>query len=69
MQKYLVWNPQAGFPTASHSVFNAAKEEAKRLARLHRGQEFHVMISAGCAVVREPDIWVDGNVPDQMFPF
>ena len=50
---YFVWNPQGHAPTFRHATWEAAREEALRLARQAPGQEFIVLGSIGCFVVND----------------
>lgn len=40
---YLVWNPKTAHAKYRHSTYTGAKNEAERLAQLHKGDEFIVM--------------------------
>lgn len=40
---YLVWNPDAGYPSCSHGTFARAKAEAERLSTAYPGRRFYVM--------------------------
>jgi hypothetical protein len=47
-----------GPPTVRHNSFETAREEAARLARLHRGAVFTVLMSIGAVIVSDVT-WVD----------
>lgn len=51
---YVVWNIARGLPTYRHNTLDAAVKEAERLARVHPGQQFHVLGSMGVACQPEP---------------
>lgn len=53
-QFFLVWNPQGRAPTLKHGSYQAALTEAKRLASICKGQEFHVLGSYATAKVEDP---------------
>jgi len=58
-EKYwIIWNPERGLPKFRHPSFEFAKVEAKRLALLHPGQEFHVLESQGFMKASEPCQWI-----------
>lgn len=40
---YLVWNPNTGQTRHKHMTLQDAKDEARRLARNNRGEEFVVL--------------------------
>jgi hypothetical protein len=65
---WLVWNPEAGFPTCRHYSKEAAVKEAERLAELNRGQQFFVMGALGVAKVHKPSIYRAFERDDQV-PF
>jgi len=47
---WLVWNPNGCHaPKYRHETGQSAEDEAKRLARLHPGQEFFVLCAVGVA--------------------
>ncbi len=67
---WLVWEPSSGQTRVRHATKQEALTEAKRLASIHTGKEFHVLLSIGCALVREPVDWIDFDVDfDEMVPF
>lgn len=67
---WLVWEPSSGYTRARHATKQEAQVEAKRLAGEHKGQEFHVLLSIGCAVVRDPVDWVEFDIDrDEHIPF
>jgi hypothetical protein len=43
---WFVWCESAGMPRHKHQTEESANKEAERLARLHRGQTFVVLMSA-----------------------
>lgn len=47
---YLVWNPNGRAPTFLHPTINHAETEAARLAELHPGQEFFVLLPSSSVV-------------------
>lgn len=68
MNRFLVWNPKAGFPTVSHHSHDAAVKESERLAALHPGEEFHVMAPIGYSIVEKPSLFREN--PDYRYiPF
>lgn len=52
--KFLVWNPKAGYPTTHHNTCDQAVREAERLAAANPGMAFHVMAPIGTAFVERP---------------
>jgi hypothetical protein len=63
---WLVWNPGHGAPNFKHYDSASAVREAERLARLHPGEKFYVMVSVGVAVVEQPSVYTafsDYGVP------
>ena len=42
-KKHLVWCENRGLPTVAHPTIGIAEREAKRLAALNPGEDFHVM--------------------------
>ena len=51
---FVVWNEQHGKPTYKHVCRDDADAEAKRLAGLYPGSEFHVLMLLG--VARKVDV-------------
>lgn len=56
---FVVWNPGRGLPRFRHDSHEAAKTEAKRLARQHPGEEFYVLAATGRAMLKDPVDWDD----------
>lgn len=54
--KWFVWNPNGRAPQFQHDDEPSAHREAERLALLHPGQEFHVLVSVG-SCVKESVTW------------
>jgi hypothetical protein len=49
---WMVWREGGGSPQKQHLSEGAARAEADRLARIHRGDRFHVLRAvASCRVV------------------
>lgn len=46
---YVIWNEEHGSPKFKHDERDAAIDEAKRLARLNPGKQFHVLGLIGTA--------------------
>lgn len=42
---WLVWNPKGRSPSMEHRTYESAETEAKRLARINRGETFIVLES------------------------
>ena len=61
---WIIWNPERGLPKYRHTSLEFAKVEAKRLALLHPGQEFHVLESLGFMKASEPCQWITPNQPE-----
>ena len=57
MPQFLVWNPDAGFPTIAHDTIEDAVRESERLAKMHTEQRFFVMAPIGMSLVEEPKIF------------
>lgn len=55
--KFLVWNPDRGYPTTCHLSFDSAVREAERLAAANPGQSFFVMAPAGECRVEKPTVF------------
>lgn len=55
---WVVWNPQDRNPMYKHGQYQAAKDEAKRLARLNPDQEFHVLEQVGMAKKNDVSFFV-----------
>lgn len=51
---YLVWNPHGRAPTYRHPTYQAAKAEARRLARENIGNRFIVLGALSVHVHRDP---------------
>lgn len=49
---WCVWNEGGGSPTVKHASYAAAREEARRLARVAPGQRF-VVLAAAVAYVKD----------------
>lgn len=47
---WVVYNPQGRAPTFTHTSYESAKTEARRLARANPEQRFYVMESRGFAI-------------------
>lgn len=63
---YLVWCPNTGYTMCRHAFKRPAELEAERLAREHKGKEFHVLASLGS--VRSNDlIWTKPKEDDIPF--
>lgn len=53
---YMVYNPNGGrAPMMKHSTLKKADEEAKRMARIHPGQNFFVLKAVHCWSVVAPE--------------
>lgn len=50
---YMVWCPSTGRTKVRHKDKQQAKNEAERLARQNRGQEFHVLCSVASVCVND----------------
>ena len=61
---WIIWNPEWGLPKFRHPSLEFAKVEAKRLALLHPGQEFHVLESQGFMKASEPCRWITPKQPE-----
>lgn len=48
---YLVWEESTGYTKYKHENIISAEEEAKRLARLHPGKSFHVLLAVTRVIV------------------
>lgn len=62
----LVWNPDREIPRHKHHSTYEASKEAERLAKMHPGQQFLVMVAVGVAEVPEQKIYrplYDDGVP------
>lgn len=57
MPQFLVWNPDAGFPTMAHATIEDAVKESERLAKINHGHRFFVMAPVGKSIVEEPKIF------------
>ena len=55
---WVVYNPAGRAPSFTHSTYESAKAEAKRLARLNPDQNFHVMESVGIARKNDVSFYV-----------
>lgn len=53
-QFFVVWNPAHGLPRYRHDTLDGAVNEAKRLASVHPGQQFHVLQSVLTAERADP---------------
>jgi hypothetical protein len=61
-QFWLVWNEAAERPVHKHMSSEGARNEAERLARMHRGETFHVLaLVASCKTVDVQWTEVDPN--------
>jgi len=64
---WLVWNPAGKAPTYKHPTKPLAEQEAERLARLNKGETFHVLQAiANCKV---QDIFWEHCEEGQGIPF
>lgn len=61
---YLVWNPAGRSPSYIHPSHESAKNEAKRLARLHPDNKFYVLESVGVALKQEVAYYVHSDKPE-----
>lgn len=64
---WLVWHVGGGPPTYKHGSFDSADTEAKRLARVHRGDEFVVLETVRSH--RATDLVTTDLRPDRGIPF
>lgn len=60
---WIVWGEGKGTPTFKHMTFEAAKTEAKRLARNNPDRHFHVMERKGTAVKNDVSFYVRHENP------
>lgn len=67
MPQFLVWNPDAGFPTFAHKTIDDAVRESERLAKANPGQRFFVMAAIGISRVDEPKIFQSYDSWDHPF--
>lgn len=44
---FLVQNPATGYARHRHKTIESAEAEAQRLANLHPGKKFHVLVALG----------------------
>lgn len=66
---YIVWSPTGPTPPRHrHDDFDSADREAKRLARVHPGNEFFVMGAVRSAKVNDL-IVTNYHVIDDLIPF
>jgi hypothetical protein len=56
---WLVWSEVGGSPRYKHETFDAAKEEARRLAASNAGTKFYVLGAEGFALKQDPVTWVE----------
>ena len=69
LDSYFVWDPRHGGPNYKHLSYESAEREAKRMAEIHKGQEFLVIRVLAAAKVREPvEVRRVGSI-DQAIPF
>lgn len=47
---FLVWNPRTSQTRYRHETYQAAKDEAERLARLNNGESFYVLQAVSCSM-------------------
>lgn len=65
-QFWMVWNPEGRAPTYRHETGESARDEAKRLARIHPGQTFVVLCAMRGYVLAKPEpeeIMFDDGLP------
>ena len=60
---YCVFNPNGRAPYHVHHTEQSAKDEAKRLAKIHPDTKFHVMKSIGVAVKKDVDYIEQREIP------
>ncbi len=71
---WVVWNPIHGLPRVQHSSEEAAVNEAKRLARNNKGQNFYVLAASHHVIVDPVNVtrisagtaqrpWDDRDIP------
>lgn len=66
---YLVWNESRGKPTFKHENSVSTENEARRLAKLNPGEEFHVLASICTFHVQDPVIKTMHVVEPEDMPF
>lgn len=60
---FFVWRPLEGQWKRRHETFEAAQNEAERLAKENTGQKFYVLAALGVALVEPyPKIFTELNV-------
>lgn len=52
---FTVWNPTTGYTKYRHDDYDAAKQEAERLAGLHKGMEFYVLGAMARSIKKDID--------------
>lgn len=65
---WLIWNERHGPPTVKQLDRHGAKAEAERLAKLHRGETFHVLELLGSVTVSDVH-WDVADRNDDGIPF
>ena len=67
---YLVFNPMRDKPRFRHETYISAVNEAERLAKLHPGERFYVLIATGFAhVAPPPPVFTELSAPGSEIPF
>jgi len=51
---WMVWNPQGRAPTVRHETFDAAMNEARRLAKIAPGSQFFILQARHVAQTKDP---------------
>jgi hypothetical protein len=59
---WMVWCEDGQLPTFKHGSEESARREAERLARVHSGKRFYVLVAeAACEIPDPPLIWRMGD--------
>lgn len=67
--RWFVWNRASGAPRFEHDTESGAIAEAKRLASINPGQQFHVLKTVAMAERVEPVRLKRFDQPDDDIPF
>ncbi len=60
---WMIWNEGNRGPAVQHYEETSARREAERLARLNKGQKFHVLQSVDCCRVNDIQWENENDIP------